>query len=72
MGTTMNGFGSTYTIPIQSTLDIAIYAVFLTVVTVPVTVLVNRYVPPPHLCPHLTGVNDALTQSTSQCNNNPP
>ena len=58
MGTTMNGFGSTYTIPIQSTLDIAIYAVFLTVVTVPMTVIINRYVPPPHL----TGINDTVTQ----------
>ena len=46
MGTTMKGFGNTYTVPIQNTLDIAIYAVFLTIVTVPMTVLINRYVPP--------------------------
>jgi len=42
----MKGFGSTYTIPIQSTLDIAVYAAFLTVVTVPMTVIINRYVSP--------------------------
>jgi hypothetical protein len=42
MGTTMSGYGSTYTVHIQSTLDIAIYAVFLTVFTVPMTVIVNR------------------------------
>ena len=50
MGTTMTGFGSTYTVPIQRTFDIAVYALFLTVFTVPMTVIVNRYVvpAPPH------------------------
>lgn len=47
MGTTMTGFGSTYTVPIHKTFDIAVYALFLTVFTVPMTVIVNRYVAPP-------------------------
>ena len=42
----MTGYGSTYTVPIQSFLDIAIYAVFLTVITIPMTVITNRYVAP--------------------------
>jgi len=46
--------GSTYTVALQSTLDIAIYAAFLTVLTVPMTVILNRYVCPPAFADFIT------------------